>query len=172
MTFDGPWPTVPIEDALASDHARLIRDIELAAWCGLDHGELGPFLDRLRLFDLRTQAAQEAEALERARALARERERVMRWGGTEGSRYGLAALARMLAALGAHDTPSEEVERVAYQCGRLTAGEELSPAVVVRSLVASMDALGLPEDVFLPVVQAAIERGARRPKSAPSRMAA
>jgi hypothetical protein len=172
VTFDGPMPTITTEEALSSDRLRLIRDIEIAAWCGMDYDELGPFLDRLHIFDIRTRAAQEAEALERARALARERQRVMRWGNVDGSRYGLAALTRMLHALGQHDTPSEEIERVAYQCGRLTAGEELSPAVVVRSLVTAMDRLGLPEDVYLPVVQAAVERGARRPKSAPTRVAA
>ena len=110
-----------------------------------------------------------ARQIEEARELE---ERVARWGGPDGSRYGEAALARMLNGLGQHDTPSEEIERVAYECGRLIAGGELSDAVVHRSLAQAMDALCLPEDVFTPVVERALTRGAARPRSAPMRLAA
>jgi hypothetical protein len=59
----GPAPTVSIEEALASRAKRLERDVEMAAWCGLDHNELGPFLDRLAIFDARTPAWQARRAL-------------------------------------------------------------------------------------------------------------
>jgi hypothetical protein len=45
---------VTLEEALSSTSKRLERDVELAAWCGLEHDELGPFLDRLAAFDRRS----------------------------------------------------------------------------------------------------------------------
>lgn len=172
MTFDGPMPTITTEEALSSDRLRLQRDIELAAWCGMDHAELGPFLDRLALFDARTRAIEEEDALMRARAAVAEREKVERWGDPDGSRYGLGALRRMLAALGQADVPSEEIERVAYACGRLVAGGELSPAVVGRSLAYAVESLVLPEDVFGPIIEQSFQRGMQRPRGAPAKAAA
>lgn len=79
-------PTVSVEQALASETARADRDRQLAAWCDLAEDEVGPFLRRLALFDLRERARQERQALEEAVGLAERRRAVLRrvegWGDT------------------------------------------------------------------------------------------
>lgn len=64
MIAAGPPPAVSTFEALRSETARSERDRQLAAWCGLNEDELGPFLRRLREYDARTPAWREREALE------------------------------------------------------------------------------------------------------------
>ena len=53
MTHDPSWmgPQVTIAAAQTSRELRRQRDVELAAWCGLDAGETAAFLERLAEFD-------------------------------------------------------------------------------------------------------------------------
>lgn len=75
-TVCGPPPTLTVYDALRSPEKRRERDLQVARRMRMAPDEVGPFLERLALYDVREQARVQEEAVARLTEATRQRETV------------------------------------------------------------------------------------------------
>lgn len=137
------------------------------------------YLRGLELDDLNPMRVVERE---RAEAEAREADRrailssltPAQWTG-DGSRYGCAAITRVLNELPAEAGRSGRnvaLNRAAFIVGQLVAGGELETGKAHRTLMAAGLGLGLPRFEVQAAVKSGFNAGLDAPRAAPSRRAA